>query len=515
MCGMWWELERDLRGEARSRVRDFERYAKNVHDENERRLRRTSGVPKLLRVERPITWKLDKGFDPYHVRARADPISHAVTLALKAGRYEPRRPAGFRVPKPSGGTRLVSTFPIVDEVISNRLYRSLLGKNRPRFSARSYAYRTDLSVHDAIMHIRAELAREQRVFVAEYDFSKFFDEISHDHLWTTIEAMGLVRTKLEESLLQAFLSAPEPYEDARGKASLGTKRTKGVPQGTSVSLLLANIAAVPLDRALERLGVGFVRYADDTLIWSRDYGAICEAVQILHGQATDIGSPINVEKSYGVRLLVPPLTKHVEFTSTSEVEYLGHSIGLRSVRMKRAVISKVKAHIQQLMFSNLLREPMAGSQNLARLSGGLDRDYNTFVWQLRRYLYGPLSEQQVRRFQHGQVPPMTFEGLISFFPLVDDDEVLQELDEWVAAQTWLAVRRRALLLAAATSVRPTPWGLSRRALIGYRSVSRRHGAPLDLRLPSVRRIAGVVRIGVATYGTGVVGGGGALYMYES
>lgn len=55
---MWWELERDLRGEARRQVRDFERYAKNVHDENQRRQRRRTGTPLVLRVERPATWRL-------------------------------------------------------------------------------------------------------------------------------------------------------------------------------------------------------------------------------------------------------------------------------------------------------------------------------------------------------------------------------------------------------------------------------------------------------------------------
>jgi hypothetical protein len=42
----------------------------------------------------------------------------------------------------------------------------------------------------------------------------------------------------------------------------------GIPQGTSISLFLANVAAYALDRRLETLGVGFVRYADDTIIWS-------------------------------------------------------------------------------------------------------------------------------------------------------------------------------------------------------------------------------------------------------
>jgi RNA-directed DNA polymerase len=513
---VWWKLQEDLATEAIKQLKDFERYAKSVHDENARRQRRSTAKPKVLTINRPVTWSLDRGFDPYYVRAKADTISHAVTHALRNGHYEPHRPAGFRVPKADGSQRLVSTFPIVDELISNRLYRSLLEKNRPRFSARAYAYRADLSAHDALMHVQSELAQEQRVFIAEYDFSKFFDRISHDHIWQTIDEMGLIRTKLEERLLQVFLKAPAAYETLQQKLEEAAPRAEGVPQGSSISLLLANIAAVPLDRALERLGVGFVRYADDTLIWSRDYAAICEAVQILHAEAANIGSPINLEKSNGVRILVPPDTRYVEFSSTATVEYLGHSIGLRSLTMKSTVVSKIKCHIQSLIFSNLVREPLSGTQASGRLRNGLDRDYVAFLWQLRRYLYGPLSEQQVRRFQHRQIPPMTFEGLMSFFPLVDDDAVLLDLDRWISTQTWLAIKKRSRLLNSLQLVEiPRAWQLSREELIGYRDISTTTGSDVDLRLPSVRRIASVVRKAVQIYGAGVVSGGRNLYMYET
>lgn len=511
---MWWRFEDDLRGEAKRRIREYERYLKRIHDENARRLRRSTGTPLLLDVQRPYSWSLDSGFNPFHVRSRASAISHAIERALRDGSYAPRRPAGFRVPKPSGGTRLVSTFPLADELISGRLYRALLAKNRPRLSARSYAYRPDLSVHDAILHIKSEFAQEQRLFVAEYDFSKFFDTISHDHVLDTIDRMNLVSTPLERQLLRAFLKSPEPYEDGTQKAEVAPPRTRGLPQGTSVSLFLANLAAAQLDRALERIGVGFVRYADDTLIWSSDYGAICEAANILHDAAAEIGSPINAEKSNGVRLLVSAGTQNVEMRSTREVEYLGHSIGLRSLRMKPAVVDKVKEHVNELLFASLLREPLKGTQNLLRVIGGRDADYVSYIWRLRRYLYGPLSEQQIRRFQRGQLAPLSFEGLMSFFPLVDDDDVLSELDRWIAAQTWLAVRKRAQLLGGSVILRPQVWGLTRDQLIGFQTTSTRTGATIDLRLPSLRRVAAVVRRGVMTYGLRVVGGGAGLYIYE-
>ena len=511
---MWYSLSKDLEAQATRQIRDFERYRKRTHDENVRRARRSSGTPHLELVHRPSAWSLDPGFDPFHVRARAVPIGHAVTRALRGGGYQPHRPAGFFVPKVGGGSRLVNSYPIVDSLLSNRLYRSLLEKNRPRLSARSYAYRGDLGPHDAIMHLQSEWGTEQRIFVAEYDFSKFFDHISHDHIWRTIESLGFIMTPLEERLLRAFLASPEPYTNTTEKALPTDARTVGVPQGTSISLLIANLAATPLDRSLERLGVGFVRYADDTLIWSRDYAAVCEAVHALHAAAEEIGSPINYEKSEGVRLFVSEGTRNAEMRSTSRIEYLGHSIGLRDVRMKQAVVDKIKSHVSSLILNNLLREPIAGTQSLARLTGN-DRDYATLIWQLRRYLYGPLSESQVRRFQQGAIPPMTFEGVMSFFPLVNDQAALRELDSWIATQVWLAIRKRANLLKGSVTAFPEPWTRERQELFRLVVTSTRTGKRVDLRLPSVERVSSVIHAAVLTHGTKVVGSGHNLYLYEA
>ena len=302
---MWFQLEKDLRIEATRQIRDFERYRRHVRDENRRRSRRSAIAPNHLEVRPPSAWIVDRGFDPYHVRSRAATISHAVTQALKAGTYSPHQPARLDIPKGNGDFRTVCTFACVDSVVSARLYRNLLARNRPLLSSRSYAYRSDLGPHDAIMHVKSEWRLERRVFVAEFDFTKFFDRISHDYVWETIEDLGLMITPLERKVLQAFMSAPEPTPPGAIPNSSPDPRTVGLPQGTSISLLVANLVATPLDRALERLGVGFVRYADDTLIWSRSYSAVCEAVDQLHASARWIGSEINSEKSEGVRLLVP------------------------------------------------------------------------------------------------------------------------------------------------------------------------------------------------------------------
>lgn len=509
---VWRDLDDWILKAATRLIQEHETYASSVHDENVRRQRRSSGSPEVLPVLRPEAWGLDSGFDPYLVRSRRTRIAHSIRASLKNGTYEPRPPAGFSVPKPGGGERLISTFQIADEVISNHVLRSLTRKNLPKISARAYAYRPDLTPHDAISYVTAELSREHRVFVAEYDFSKFFDTVRHEYIFEAADRLQIAMSPLERNIVERFIVAPEPYV-AIGDKGARESRSIGIPQGTSLSLFLANLAASELDRSLERLGVGFVRYADDTLIWSADYGKICAAADALHEASEKIGSPVNVSKSHGIRLLTKEESTQVEMKSTDSVDYLGHNVGLRTVRIKGASVERIKRRIEKLIYTNLILEPLNGTQDPARLTD-VDRDYIVLIWQLRRYLYGSLTEKEIRRFQEGVIPPMTFEGVMSYFPLVEDHTQLVGLDSWMATQIWLALRKRGRLLSAAGLPIPAPHNMAREHLLNFRTQSATPRTSVDLRVPSFRRMAGVLRRAVSTHGLSVVTGRAPLYLYE-
>lgn len=509
---VWWELNQRVYAAATQLIVEHETYMKSIHDENVRRRRRSTDTPQLLPIRLPQAWELDPGFNPYVVRSRHERISRAITERLKDHSYAPRRPAGFSIPKPSGGERIISTFQIADEVVSNRLLRSLTRKNLPRISARAYAYRPDLGPHDAISYVSEEFSRAHRLFVAEYDFSKFFDTVKHDFILEMLDTLAITRTPLEQHLIEGFLETPEPYLNSDEKLSIRPSRKRGLPQGTSLSLFLANIAASNLDRELERLGVGFVRYADDTLIWSPDYGRVSEAVSVLYEASSQIGAPINSEKSLGIRLLTREETLHVEMSSTKHIDYLGHQLGLRKVRMKDTSLDRIKRRVGQLIFTNLLLEPLKGTQKIDRLEH-FDKDYTTLIWQLRRYLYGPLTEREIRKFQNGSIPPMSFEGVMSFFPLINDENSLRELDEWIAARIWLALRKRASLLDSLGLPTPRPHKLDKAELINLTVASRSTGDEIDLRMPSVSKVARAIRLAVSTHGLGVVSKRAPLYLY--
>ena len=505
-------LTEAIHEEAVKHIRRHEHHAKWVHEENRRRSRRSTAPVASLVIRRPEYWKFAAGFDPYLVRSRADRIGHAMRRALRSASYSPHNPTDYGVPKGDGTERMVAVFQLADNAVSRLTFRSLLSKNRAKLSSRSYAYRSDLTAHDALQYLLSELAEGERMFIAEYDFSRYFENIDHEHIRRTLKDDRYLLTASERRVTEAFLQAPLPTI-GRYSESGGALRDRGLPQGTSISLFLANLAAAPLDRALERLGVGFVRYADDTLIWSRDYGTLCRAVDELHNAATAIGSDVNLAKSQGIRLLVGEGAR-AEIVSTTFTEFVGYRISMKRLDMKDQTVRRAQERIRELLYFNLLQTAMGGTVATSRLDGEVDRDYVVFVSQLRRYLYGDLNEADLRRFQARGIPMRRFKGLMSYYPLIDDSDQLARLDRWLLRETWLTLRKRsALLRAGGVLALPQPHDLALPDLVRFQSRSTKTGEPIDLQLPSFRRIANIMRSAALIHGPNRIGQTRRLYEY--
>ena len=400
-------------------------------------------------------------------------------------------------------------FQVADNAVSRLVFRQLLAKNSSRLSARCYAYRNDLTLHDAVLDIAADFRGRSRLFVAEFDFRKFFDSISHEHIERALRNQRFFITESELHVIRAFLRAPT-LEQATYTSTTPVVRSCGIPQGTSVSLFLANIAAQPLDHALERLGVGFARFADDTLIWSDEYALVCRATAALERAARDMGVDINLDKSSGISILTPTGAPR-EFKAKSGVEFLGYRISSEHIGIKQKSVDRIKRWISYLIYSNLLREPKAKRLILSRVAPSVDRDYVVMLFQVRRYLYGELGEMQLRRYLARATPPVRYHGLMSFYPIVDDFTLLRELDGWLLHTVYTTLRARGRLFAAAgvTSL-PSPHELSEKQLLSFIGKTS-NGTPLDLRLPSFARMAKLLRHASSVFGANAVADPSTVY----
>jgi hypothetical protein len=494
-------LAEAISGEASKLVRRHQRYASDLASEIRRKERRSCGNY-VKEVKLPEYWKADDGFNPYHVRANAKAITYAIDRALSSQTYKPRSAVVYQVPKSDGGVRDVSVFQVADNAISRLTFDRLIEKNSRHFSAHAYAYRRDLSVHDAVLHIASDFRSKSRVFVAEFDFKKYFDSIAHEHILRILGDRRFFITRREQQVIEAFLRTPT-FAIGEYKPNTDEIRARGIPQGTSISLFLANVAAYPLDRHLERIGVGFARYADDTLIWSENYSDLCRAVNILEEVAADMDVELNFKKSEGISILCVE-DFPAEFKSKKSVAFLGYKIRPDQISIRDANLVKIKQRLSYLVYSNLLQPLKHGCVRADRVSGGIDLDYIVMLYQIRRYLYGELSESQLRKYLARQTPMLTYHGIMSFYPVVDDDALLKDLDGWLLNSVYRALRLRARLFGSGkVASLPSPHGLTKAQILQLRH--KQGGGHLrDLRFPSVARMARLLRRAARTYGASSV-----------
>ena len=235
-----------IRAEAFKLIRRHQKYASDLAAALRRKEKR-SGTLQTKHIHLPEYWSVDAGFNPYYVHAHRAGIAYAVDKALASGQYHPRPAVTYQVAKADGTLRDVAVFQVADNAVSTLTFRRLIEKNARHLSAHAYAYRRDLTVHDAVLHISSDFNLKSRIFVAEFDFRKFFDSISHEHVRRVLSDERFFVTDRERRVIDAFLSAPSLRSSEYTRQTDRT-REKGIPQGTSVSLFLANIAAYPLDR---------------------------------------------------------------------------------------------------------------------------------------------------------------------------------------------------------------------------------------------------------------------------
>lgn len=424
------ELEDAIAKEAKKLALRHHAYHNALELEQQRKSRRVVS-PSAKQLLTPAEWKVDRKYDPFYVHKNRKSIARSIARKILDLSYSPLPPFEKTVQKDGGGERRISVYQIPDAAVSSLFYRKLLQKNRHRFSASSYAYRDDRNAHFAIQDISVDLEEVSRVFIAEYDFSKFFDSIDHDYLFAQFSRNGFSISTREEHVVRAFLS----------------RLTRGIPQGTSVSLFLANLVCWRLDRDLERAGLKFARYADDTVVWSADYGKITRGAELIAAFSQSAGVPLNTDKSKGIRLLCREGMPSEFASATCSFEFLGYSISVDKIAIKATSVAKIKRQISFILYKDLI-QPLIGSVLRAVSIPANDRDTSVeaALASIRRFLYGNLSEEFIRRYLAGSSSRLFYKGLMSYYPLLSDKSQMQELDGWLANEVMKAIRLRNRLL---------------------------------------------------------------------
>lgn len=228
-------------------------------------------------------------FEQIETAGRAEFLTELVA-DLRNRTYRPGPLRRREIPKEGGKVRVISIPTIRDRVVQGAVRMILEPIFEADFSDSSYGARPGRSAHQALRVVREGL-RQRRHRVVDVDLSRFFDTIRHDRLMTKV-----ARRVCDDEVLALI------------KQFLVRTGERGVPQGSPLSPLLANIALNDLDHALDRgkALLTYARYLDDMVVLAPDSPRgrawADRALERIREEAEAIGVSLNTEKTRTVTL---------------------------------------------------------------------------------------------------------------------------------------------------------------------------------------------------------------------
>lgn len=190
---------------------------------------------------------------------------------VKRKRYLPLPLLKILVDKGHGETRRLCIPTVRDRVLQTSVLREIEPIIEKELEHCSYAYRKGRSVQQAVQQVHIWFMKGYR-WVVDADIDAFFDNVNHEKLIHKIE--DCLTNEEIFHLIKQWIKA----EIWDGNSIEIAK--KGIPPGSPISPILANLFLDELDENLLNEGFKPIRYADDFLILCKDRDRATQALEI-------------------------------------------------------------------------------------------------------------------------------------------------------------------------------------------------------------------------------------------
>jgi group II intron reverse transcriptase/maturase len=161
------------------------------------------------------------------------------------------------VEKKNGEARALCIPTVRDRVVETAVLQMIGPVLEKEFEDCSFAYRKGRSVKQAVYKIKEYYDKGYR-WVVDADIDAFFDSVDHNLLLAKFKQY--IHDPQIQRLIELWVTA-EIWDGTSLKVC-----QKGIPQGSPISPILANLFLDELDEELLSNGYKYIRYADDYVI---------------------------------------------------------------------------------------------------------------------------------------------------------------------------------------------------------------------------------------------------------
>ncbi|MBX3372784.1 MAG: CRISPR-associated endonuclease Cas1 [Phycisphaeraceae bacterium] len=217
----------------------------------------------------------------------------ALVTSVRKGHDRPSGCIRVGIPKCEGidaPVRMLAIPPTPDRVVQRALHTQLAPALDRFFEESSMAYRRGLGRDRAARRLRDGFDRGYR-WALRTDFASFFDTIDH---------------RLLEHRLLAYLQDERCVGYIMEAVRAGSPHAeRGIPTGSPLSPLLANLFLDQFDERIAEMGAMLVRYADDFVVLYRTEAEAQRAYRAVVEAADALALSLNNSKTYLVDLNRP------------------------------------------------------------------------------------------------------------------------------------------------------------------------------------------------------------------
>lgn len=240
----------------------------------------------------------------------------ALHRALSDGRFQFRSGRALHY-NFNGRKRTLFVYPWEERLVDLLLYRMLNHRLHRWFSPHSYAYREGRFGVDTCQKRLAALLKGEGVFyVMKRDISDYFASVDHDLLTERLNDLVAPEDYLSRLLRQRIAFAYRDGQEAK-TASIG------IPFGTAIACVFANIYLTGMDRGMEAIkDLHYFRYADDVCAVSRRREAVVEAGEVFDHSLAALRLKGNPRHRSDMVLSGRPVAD-VSFVAVSKFRHLG------------------------------------------------------------------------------------------------------------------------------------------------------------------------------------------------